>query len=355
MLHKIVIRKMRKNTILKVIFFIMPIILAGGCLKDNPNPVDSFVTSDEINMLIYLESHGDVINSPATESTFVNAQALYSNLSSYVVLDIRVPQLFAGGHISGAINIQSSDLLAKVKSIDTANVILVSQNGQSASYYGGLLRLDGISNVYVLKFGMAGWNSQFATQWNDIVRATPSGYQYFNNVKYNKGSYTDLPNVKLGSGSNIKTQIENRIQSLLTEKFADGDMYDASTTTELTILPGDAFNSSIYSLVDSTFGDQYVACYDAPSVYTPGGPADVTIPQHPPHSAQYTYYHALKSIYYLQTIPSNKQVVVYSLDGHQSAFATAYLKLLGYNVKSVLFGATWLSPFPGSMNYPYVN
>ena len=215
MLHKIVIGEMRKNTIVKIILFILPMILATGCLKDNPNLVNSFVTTDAINMLIYLESNGDIINSQATKSAFVNSQDLYSNLSSYVVLDIRVPQLFVGGHISGAINIQSSDLLAKVKSIDTANVILVSQNGQSASYYGGLLRLDGISNVYVLKFGMAGWNSQFATQWNDIVKATPSGYQYFNNVKYNKGSYTDLPNVKLGSGSNIKTQIENRIQSLL--------------------------------------------------------------------------------------------------------------------------------------------
>jgi hypothetical protein len=29
--------------------------------------------------------------------------------------------------------------------------------------------------------------------------------------------------------------------------------------------------------------------------------------------------------------------------------------LLGYNARSLLYGATWLNPFPGSMNYPYVN
>jgi rhodanese-related sulfurtransferase len=346
---------MGKNTILKIILFILPMILASGCLKDNPNPVSSFVTTDAINMLIYLESNGDVINSQATKSVFVNAQDLFSNLLSYVVLDIRDPQLFAGGHISGAINIQSSDLLAKVKSVDTANVILVSQNGQSASYYGGLLRLDGASNVYILKFGMAGWNSQFATQWNINNGVKPSGYNYFNGLPYNKGPYTDLPDVKLSSSGDIKTKIENRIENLLSEKFEDGVSYVDSTTSSLAIYGGDAFHSGIYSSADSTFDNEYIICYDTTYNYVLPGVDIRTDPDHPPHAVLYTYYRDLKSNYYLQTIPSNKEVVIYSLDGHQSAFATAYLKLLGYNVKSVLFGATWFYPFHGSMNYPYVN
>jgi rhodanese-related sulfurtransferase len=346
---------MRKNTIHKIVLFILPMILAPGCLKDNPNPINSFVTTDEITMLTYLELNGDIINSQATISAFVNAQDLFSNLSSYVVLDIRDPQLFAGGHISGAINIQSSDLLAKVKSIDTAKIILVSQNGQSASYYGGLLRLDGLSNVYILKFGMAGWNSQFAAQWNINNGFKPSTYKYFNGLPYNKGPYTDLPDVKLSSSGDIKTKIENRIENLLSEKFEDGVTSVDSTASSLSIYGGDAFSSSIYSLADSTFDNEYIICYD--TIYNYVLPqADIrTDPDHPPHAALYTYYHDLKSKYYLQTIPSNKKVVVYSLDGHNSAFATAYLKLLGYNVKSVLFGATWFYPFPGSMNYPYVN
>jgi rhodanese-related sulfurtransferase len=344
----------RKNTFLKIILFAVLLFLSAGCLKDNPNPVDSFVTSDAINMLIYLELHGDVINSQATKSAFVNAQDLFLNLPNYVILDIRDPQLFAGGHISGAINIQSSGLLAKVKSIDTANVIIVSQNGQSASYYGGLLRLDGLSDVYILKFGMAGWNSQFADRWNMNNGIKPSGYQYFNALPYNKGPYTDLPDVKLSSSGDIKTKIENRIENLLSENFEDGVTYVDSTTSSLSIYGGDAFHSSIYTLSDSTFDSEYVICYDTIYNYIlPGSP--VVTPEHPPHSVLYDYYYDLKSNHYLQTVPNNKKVVVYSLDGHQSAFVTAYLKLLGYNVKSVLFGATWFYPFPGSMNYPYVN
>ena len=321
-----------------------------GCLKDNPLTADNFITTDTINMLIYLESNGDIINSPSTSSAFVNVQTLYSNLSNYVVLDIRDPQLFSDGHISGAINIQSSDLLTKVKSSGLSNVVLVSQNGQSASYYGGLLRLDGLSNVYILEFGMAGWNSHFAAQWNNSNGNSPSGIQYFNNAFYNRGPYSSLPSVKLSGSGDIKSKIETRIQDLLSETFEDELIIDHLSL--LTANPQDVFSSSIYSASDSTFGDQYIAYYGEPFQPT----SDVRPHIHPPHTVSYAYYHDFKSIYYLQTIPSNKIVVIYSYSGHQSAFAAAYLRLLGYNnVRSLLFGTSWLNPFPGSMNYPYVN
>jgi rhodanese-related sulfurtransferase len=345
---------MKKNTILKAILFIVPLFLGTGCLKDNPNPANSFVTSDAINMLIYLESNGDIINSPATKSTFVNAQELYSNISNYVILDIRDSQLFADGHISGAINIQSSDLLAKVKSIDTSKVILVSENGQSASYYGGLLRLDGLDNVYILNFGMAGWNDHFASYWKGYNGDKPYGYQYFNSGYYFRSPYSALPEVSFNSSGDIKSKIESRIQDLLSEDFKDGINYDGSPSLP-SIYSQDAFNSNIFSFGDSTYDDLYIVCYDTQYVYILPGSRDVTIPSHPPHSILYTYYKDFKSIYYLQTIPNNKKVILYSLNGQQSAFATAYLRLLGYNARSLLYGATWLNPFPGSMNYPYVN
>ena len=360
-----VIIPMKKNTILNIIFFVVPILLAAGCLKDNVNPVKSFVTSDAINMLTYLESHGDIINSRSTLSAFVSAQDLYSDSSSYVILDIRDPQLFAGGHISSAINIQSSELLAKVKSIDTTKVILVSQNGQSASYYGGLLRLDGLNNVYILNFGMASWNSQFAGYWNTNGEEKPYGWKMepnadaFNSVLYPKGPFTDLPDVKLSISGDIKTKIELRIQDLLSEDFKDGINYDASLSLP-SVYSQDVFSSSNYSIGDSTFDDQYIVCYDTFSVYQIPGSRDIYATTHPAHSVFYNYYNDLKSLYYLQTIPNNKKVVLYSLYGMQSAFATAYLRLLGYNARSLLYGATWLHDIggysvPPSMNYPYVN
>ena len=348
-----VIIRMRKNTILKNIFFIVPFFISVGCLKDDTNPVDSFIPNDSIDMLVYLETNGDIINSPTTKNVFTSAQELYSNLSGYVVLDIRDSLLFADGHISGAINIQSSDLLAKVKSLDTSKVILVSQNGQSASYYGSLLIIDGFSNINILEFGMAGWNDHFADNWRVSNGYKPLQYNYFNSIGYNKGPITNFPEVKINSSGDIKSKIETRIQDLLSEEFEDGINYIKSSSLP-SIYSQDTFGD--FLLEDSTFENEYIICYDTQYVYILPGHRDGTMPVHPPHSILYNYYKDLKSIYYLQTIPVIKKVVVYSLSGHQSAFATAYLRLLGYtNVHSLLFGATWLSPFPGSMNYPYVN
>jgi rhodanese-related sulfurtransferase len=44
----------------------------------------------------------------------------------------------------------------------------------------------------------------------------------------------------------------------------------------------------------------------------------------------------------LQTIPTNKIVVVYDVNGQVSPKIVAYLRLLGYDAKSMLFGANTL-------------
>ena len=41
----------------------------------------------------------------------------------------------------------------------------------------------------------------------------------------------------------------------------------------------------------------------------------------------------------LLSIPNDKVIVVYSLNGHQSSFITAYLKMLGYDAKTLKYGA----------------
>ena len=44
----------------------------------------------------------------------------------------------------------------------------------------------------------------------------------------------------------------------------------------------------------------------------------------------------------LQTLPSNSTIIIYSADGQLSACMAAYLTVLGYNVKTLLFGANQL-------------
>jgi rhodanese-related sulfurtransferase len=54
---------------------------------------------------------------------------------------------------------------------------------------------------------------------------------------------------------------------------------------------------------------------------------------------QYTPKERIKTTVVLNTLPTDKTIVVYFWTGQTSAFLTAYLWLLGYDVKSLLFGA----------------
>jgi hypothetical protein len=71
----------------------------------------------------------------------------------------------------------------------------------------------------------------------------------------------------------------------------------------------------------------------------------------------------------LQTLPNDRPILIYSGDGQLSACMTAYLTVLGYDAKTLLFGANQLFYFRLStdpnltqyafsnadiMNYPYL-
>jgi hypothetical protein len=75
-----------------------------------------------------------------------------------------------------------------------------------------------------------------------------------------------------------------------------------------------------------------------------------------------------RSVTYLQTLPSADSIAIYSGTGQESAFYSAYLRLLGYKARSILFGmnnidyymllrAPEIIPYAFApsyiMNYPY--
>jgi len=51
----------------------------------------------------------------------------------------------------------------------------------------------------------------------------------------------------------------------------------------------------------------------------------------------------LRSSNYLQTIPPDQYILIYSYSGQLSAFATAYLRILGYNAYSLKYGGSLFS------------
>ena len=77
--------------------------------------------------------------------------------SKFHIIDIRSDSWFEYGHIKGAANVKSADLLTYFESTinpaDFDKIVLVCYSGQSAAYYSSLIRIAGYDNVYSMKWG----------------------------------------------------------------------------------------------------------------------------------------------------------------------------------------------------------
>ena len=135
-----------------------------------------------------LEANGDYVNSKEFPS-LIKASLVFDNLDKkMLVIDLRPAADFKKGHIKKAVNKQFEDLPvyfeSGIKPFEYDKIILVSEDGQQASYTTCLLRLMGYGNVYAMRWGMGGWNTQFAEEgW---LRAVSGKYE-------NKLEITDIP------------------------------------------------------------------------------------------------------------------------------------------------------------------
>ena len=59
---------------------------------------------------------------------------------------------------------------------------------------------------------------------------------------------------------------------------------------------------------------------------------------HIPGAVRYKPNGTLGIVSEMETIPSGKEVAVYCGTGHNSGFVTAYLRLFGYNAKTIFYG-----------------
>lgn len=339
-----------KNKLTIIAPLLLLLFALAGCLKDSAL-VD--VVTEENNgekIIAYLESRGDFINSdkmPPVDS----AEGVYNHLSDYEILDIRPSAEFTAGHIAGAKNIAPADLMTAVNLIPSnKRIIIVSQTGQAAAYCAALLRMSDYENVFALNFGMVSWNPDFTKDWPANAGA---GRGYTNFIYEKPVKTSPLPSVSLdNSVKEIAEKIRSRAKVLLSVPSGD------SGSSEYLIKSGELEN--IYNPVDSTYSNTYIVCLGADGFYFLGSNGQLANPGHPPHAVFYLQFNGfisdLWSTRYLQTIPSSKNVVVYSKYGHSSASLVAYLRLLGYNARSLLFGASWRESLPAGLvrNYPYV-
>jgi rhodanese-related sulfurtransferase len=257
----------------------------------------------------YLVETGDYVNSREFPS-LIGADATLEALSGKtLVIDMRKPEIFTKGHIKGAVNVEISGLTdyfaSKIKPFEYDKIILACNSGQSSSYSTSLLRLMGYGNVYSLRWGMSGWSPKMENKWLDNIS---SDYEtQLDTTDTPKAAPGDFPVMNTGKTTGAEI-MDQRIQTLFTE-------YENATVSADTVFS----HPEKYYIINYERKDKYDAGHVPGAIrYKPGG--------------------TLGIIAEMQTIPADKQVVVYCGTGHNSAFVTAYLRLFGYNAKTLRFG-----------------
>jgi rhodanese-related sulfurtransferase len=309
-----------------LIIFSLGLIFTSGCIEDDIAPPLTGDLNSTAEMLVYLESIGDFPNSFEAPA-LVEAEEVYSNLTSYLIVDIRPNVEFAAGHIENSLNVDLDSLFDFIEmnfNSGYPKIIVLCKNGQSSAYFTCLLRLGGFNNVYTMSFGLASWNEFFADEWLNALGNDPE-IAYYQNNENPKNDFSSIPGVTFENpDASIKDRVNGRIKKIISEGFQE----DIHYRRHLTI-----------------FAYDYLVCYGQTSLlyYARGNGPLAQLGHH----ERAIFYQAdplyeLRSTEFLQTLPNNKPVFIYDGTGELSACMAAYLRVLGYDAQTLLFGANQL-------------
>ena len=127
-----------------------------GCSEDETTTPPVVVNESE-ELVKYLEgTDGGYINNAVP--AVISASAVYTDIlagANIAIIDVRSATDFAVGHIQGAVNVATADIVTYYKNNNLSTktkVIVTCYTGQSAGLAVAALRLSGYSNVFSLKY-----------------------------------------------------------------------------------------------------------------------------------------------------------------------------------------------------------
>ena len=287
---------------------IVPFLVVSCDTEEDPPEIN------EAEVLIeYMENPGSpAANYGNSGLAIKSAEATHAGIVAGTVLaiDIRSATDFTDlGHIPEAINMPAADVRAYIDGNDLSaytEIHIVCYSGQTASWLTSLLQLAGYKNVYSMKFGMSAWHQDFDV-WSSKTNNEKA--TLFVATSTDKGPEGDLPILTTGyeTGADI---FEARFAAVLAEGFG----------------PAAVTNAEVYG----DLAGYYIINYWPELEYVDPGHIDGAV--------QYTPNESLSLDTFLETLPTNKPIAVYCYTGQNSARIAAYLRVMGYNAKSVKFG-----------------
>lgn len=267
-------------------------------------------TVDESQVLVdYMESADSPINVESINK-LIGASDLNTSVltGNPYIIDIRGEEYSTIGHIEGAVHVAAKDVISHLDDTDVSaydEVVIVCYSGQTAAYVVTLANMAGHTTTS-LKFGMSSWNAATAGPWNSNAKNTyATQLETTSNPMAEEGAMPVLE-----TGFEVAEDIlAARIAEVNDEGFAAAKI----TADQVWANPE----------------NYYIVNYWPEANYNKG---------HIPGAIQYTPNESILSDTYLKTLPTDKTIVVYCYTGQGSAFLSAYLRVLGYDAKSLLFG-----------------
>ena len=314
---------MIKKTVYSSSVIFLTVLLSAGCTgKKQENNSDTaqaalsetampVIGQETMLLLGDLKERGDYVNSKEYPS-LIKAALVYDGLSGKnLVIDLRTSSAFNGGHIKGAVNKKFEEIPvyfeSGIKPFEYEKIIFVCDDGQISSYTTALLRLKGYGNVFAMRWGMSSWNRKYAeTAW---LSGLSDKYETrLDTATHEKAAGRSMPELKTGAGTGSGVA-DARFSAL----FAEG-------TGKVLISADEVFsNPEAFYIINLERKDKY---QDG----------------HIPGAMRYKPDETLGFTNEMATIPADKTVVLYCGTGHNSAFATAYLRLFGYDARTLKFG-----------------
>jgi rhodanese-related sulfurtransferase len=304
-----------RTTKLLMLSILFALFLVTSCNKDEDDPIPQ-VNESEL-LATYLESTDspskkDYVNTDMPSIMTATDVKTLNETNQVYIIDIRAAADFATGHIQNAHNVAIGDILNHIKGVDLApftKVAVVCYTGQTAGYAASLLRLMGYSKVFSMKFGMCAWHADFAAKWNTAVANGNTYASQFVATATPKAATGSMPVLTTGKTTGQEI-LEARVAVLLSEGFT----------------PASVSNKAVFDNLAS----YYIVNYWPLNQYEDPG--------HIPGAMQYTPKESIKMATDLKSLPVGKPIAIYCYTGQTSAFLSAYLRLLGYDAKSLLFG-----------------